>query len=149
MDKKTLSTSVLSLCPDFLPVGLARSTEWEPLSIMEAGCLQVGCLPVTEPTPSSYWRKSKGLTPVTNQISAVAETGNHFATIDMGQKVVGLLWPFPWGELGPHLAMLPGPRPTSIPSGILTHPTVWPQYTNITDRQTDRQTDTQDNGPVA
>jgi len=31
-----------------------------------------------------------------------------------------------------------GPRPTSLPSGILVHPAVWPQYTNITDR-TDRQ----------
>jgi len=29
--------------------------------------------------------------------------------------------------------MLPGP------SFILVHPTVWPQYTNVTDRQTDRQ----------
>jgi len=38
--------------------------------------------------------------------------------------------------------MWPGPRPTSIPSGILIHPTVWPQYTNVTDRQTD-------NGPIA
>ena len=28
-----------------------------------------------------------------------------------------------------------GPRPTSIPNGILIHPTVWPQYTNVTDRQ--------------
>jgi len=31
--------------------------------------------------------------------------------------------------------MWPGPRPTSVPSGILIHPTVWPQYTNVTDRQ--------------
>ena len=29
-----------------------------------------------------------------------------------------------------------GRRPNSISSGILIHPTVWPQYTNITDRQT-------------
>ena len=28
--------------------------------------------------------------------------------------------------------MWPAPRPTSVPSGILIHPTVWPQYTNIT-----------------
>jgi len=28
----------------------------------------------------------------------------------------------------------PGPRPTSVPSFILIHPTVWPQYTNVTDR---------------
>jgi len=33
----------------------------------------------------------------------------------------------------------PGPRPTSIPTGIVIHPTVSPQYTNVTDRQTDRQ----------
>jgi len=37
--------------------------------------------------------------------------------------------------------MSPEPRPTSVPSGILIHPTVRPQYTNITDRQ--------DNGPIA
>ena len=43
------------------------------------------------------------------------------------------------GELGPHLTMWPGPRPNSVPSGILIHLTVWPQYTNVTDR-TDRQT---------
>jgi len=28
-----------------------------------------------------------------------------------------------------------------MPSFILIHPTVWPQYTNVADRQTDRQTD--------
>jgi len=36
--------------------------------------------------------------------------------------------------------MSPGPRPTSVPSGILMHPTICPQYTNVTDRH---------NGPVA
>ena len=30
-----------------------------------------------------------------------------------------------------------GLRPTSLPSGILIHPAIWPQYTNVTDR-TDR-----------
>ena len=44
-----------------------------------------------------------------------------------------------WGELCPHLTVSPGPRPTSVPSGILIHPIIWPQYTNVTDR-TDRQT---------
>ena len=29
-----------------------------------------------------------------------------------------------------------GPRPTSVPSSILIQPTVWPHYTNVTDRQT-------------
>jgi len=27
--------------------------------------------------------------------------------------------PFPWEELCPHQTMSPGPRPTSVPSGIL------------------------------
>jgi len=42
--------------------------------------------------------------------------------------------------------MSPGPRPISVPGGILNHPTVWSQYTNITDwtEQTGR-----DNGPMA
>ena len=33
-------------------------------------------------------------------------------------------------------------RPARMPSFILIHPTVWPQYTNVTDRQDrrDRQT---------
>jgi len=57
-----------------------------------------------------------------------------FATTDMGRKLgaVSLLG----GEAGsPSNSMWPGP------SFILIHPTVWPQYTNVTDRQTDRQTD--------
>jgi len=40
--------------------------------------------------------------------------------------------------------MSTGSRPTSVPtvpSGMLIHPTFWPQYTNVTDRQ--------DIGPVA
>ena len=42
-------------------------------------------------------------------------------------------------ELGPHLTECRlGPRSTSVPSGILIHPTVWPQHTNVTDRQTNR-----------
>jgi len=40
-----------------------------------------------------------------------------------------------------------------MPNFILIHPTVWPQYTNVTDRQ-DRQTGQDkrrqtDNGPIA
>ena len=43
----------------------------------------------------------------------------------------------------------PGPRPTCMPSFILIHPTVWPQYPNVIDRrtetvQTDRQTSQSD-----
>jgi len=41
------------------------------------------------------------------------------ATTDMGRKL-RVLWP--------------GPRPTSMPSFILIHPTVWPHFTDVTDR---------------
>jgi len=60
--------------------------------------------------------------------SAVAEMGDFLTTIDMGQKLDGCA-PF-WGGAGsPSSTMSPGPRPTSVPSGILIHPVVWPQLT--------------------
>jgi len=70
------------------------------------------------------------------------DSSSCLATIDMGGKVgEGLLCPFLVGGAGtPSNIMWPGPRPISVPSGILIHPTVWPQYTNVTDRHTDRQT---------
>ena len=55
----------------------------------------------------------------------------------VGQKVGGgAAVPRSMGELGPHLTQscLPGPRPTSIPSGILIHPI---HQCYKTDRQTD------------
>jgi len=71
--------------------------------------------------------------------------GDRLDTVDMGRKVGAAVPPFflgggagspsnnvPWAE-----AYLP----TNLLSYILIHPTVWPQYTNVTDRQTgqDRQ----------
>jgi len=55
-----------------------------------------------------------------NKRSAVAEMGDRLATIGMGRK---------WGRAAvgagsPSNTMWPGPRPTSLPSGILIHPTV-------------------------
>jgi len=51
----------------------------------------------------------------------------------------------PFGGAGsPSNTMWPGPKPTSVPTFVLIHPTVWPQYTNFTDRRTDK-----DNGPIA
>jgi len=71
--------------------------------------------------------------------SAVADISDRLATIDKGRKV-GAAVPFSVGELGsPSNTMWTGPRPTSVLSDIVIHPTVWPQYTNVTDRQTDRQ----------
>jgi len=58
------------------------------------------------------------------------------------KKWGGAAVPLSMGRAGsPSNIMPPAPRPISVPIGILIHPTIWPQYTNITD--------TQDNGPVA
>ena len=52
------------------------------------------------------------------------------ATIDMGQKLGAVRCAlFPGGAGSPSNTKSPGPRPTSIPSGILVHPAVWPQRT--------------------
>jgi len=57
----------------------------------------------------------------------------------MSRKVWGLLCPlFAGAKLGPSLTQshsVAWLRPTFVPSVILIHPTVWPQYTNVTDRQ--------------
>ena len=56
-----------------------------------------------------------------------------------GPKFGGAPPPFGEGGAGsPSNTIWPGPRTTCKPSIILIHPTVWPQYTNVTDR-TDRQ----------
>jgi len=85
---------------------------------------------------------SQSFTPdLTDKSSAVAETGDRLATIDMGRKL-GDCAPFLLGEGTefPSNTIWPGPEPTSTPSFILIHPTVWPQYTNNTDRtRQDRQ----------
>jgi len=74
--------------------------------------------------------------------------GDRLATIDMGRKVGGELRaavPLSVGRAGsPSNTVSPEPRPTSVPRGILIHPAVWPQYTNVTDKQ-----DRQDKGPIA
>jgi len=50
-------------------------------------------------------------------------------------KSEGVTVPFSVGGTGsPSNTMSHEPRLTAIPSGILIHPTVWPQYTNVTDR---------------
>jgi len=66
----------------------------------------------------------------TSKCSAVAEMGDRSATVDISRKEGGCCAPFGRGELGPHLTMLPVPRPSSVPSGILIHPAVWPQQTS-------------------
>jgi len=64
------------------------------------------------------------------------DPSSRLATRDMSRKL-GLCPPFFFGGgLGSHLTqMWPGRRPTSVPSVMLIHPTVWLQYTNVTSRQ--------------
>jgi len=58
----------------------------------------------------------------------------------MGRKKLGRaavpLWVGGAGSASNTMSL--GPRPTSVPTGILIHETVWPQYTRVTDdrRQT-------------
>ena len=64
-----------------------------------------------------------------NKCSSVAEMGDRLSTIDMHRKSRGLC---PFGEEGaesPSNTMSPGSRPTSLTSGILIYPAVWPQQT--------------------
>jgi len=59
--------------------------------------------------------------------SAVAEMGDHLATIDMGRKFGGCVACACLGGAGsPSNTMWPEQRPT-VPSRILIHPAVWPQ----------------------
>jgi len=56
--------------------------------------------------------------------------GDHLATIDMGRKEGEAAVPLSGQRDGSASnTMWPGPRSTSIPSGILIHPAVWTQQT--------------------
>jgi len=51
-----------------------------------------------------------------------------------GSKSLGAAVCLFWGGAGsPSNTLWPGPRPTATPTWI--HPSIWPQYTNVTDRQ--------------
>ena len=55
------------------------------------------------------------------------DPSSRLATIDMGRKLGGFAPPF-WGGAGsPSNTKWLWPRPTSLPSGILIHPAIWPQ----------------------
>ena len=71
------------------------------------------------------------------RIIIIIDPSSGLATICMGRKL-GELCPFGAVRWVPNNTICPGPTPTSTRSGILIHPAVWPQYTNITNR-TDRQ----------
>jgi len=62
--------------------------------------------------------------------------GDRLATVDMGRKVGAAVSLSVGGAVSLSNIMWTGPRPTSVPIGVLIHPTVWPQYTNVADRET-------------
>ena len=68
--------------------------------------------------------------------------GDRLATMDTGRKEGAAKYTKAMdqeGELGPHLTRCG--RGRGLPPcqlSILIHPTIWPQYTNVTDSQTDR-----------
>ena len=57
--------------------------------------------------------------------------GNPLTTMDMTRRVGRTAVPLSVGELLPHLTQYRWAEAYSIPSGILIHPTVWPQYTKV------------------
>ena len=63
----------------------------------------------------------------TNKSSAVAEMGDRLATIGRGRNWGGAAVGGWVSTRSQSNTMWPGPRPTTLPSGILIHPTVWPQ----------------------
>jgi len=61
--------------------------------------------------------------------------GDRLATIDMGRKE-GYCAPSRGSWIHIYITVSPGRRPTSVPSGILIHPAVWPQQNLLlTDRK--------------
>jgi len=56
------------------------------------------------------------------------DVSSRFTAIEMAENWGGALPTFCGGWLGPHLTQKsPGLKLTSIPSGTLMHPAVWPQ----------------------
>jgi len=92
--------------------------------------------------PITQSRLSRGLAPY----QVASWSMQPFGCNRYGPKIGGRgLCTFEGVEAGsPSNTMWPGTRTTCMPSLILIHPTVWPQYTNVTGRQTG-----QDNGPIA
>jgi len=73
---------------------------------------------------------------IANNSSSVDQMGDRLATIQTWAENWAACPLWGGGAGSPSNTMWPEPRPTSTPSSIVVHPTVWPQYTNITGRQT-------------
>jgi len=108
--------------------------------------------------PSPFWGGEAGSPSNTNSPRAEAylrtkwnlDLCSHLTATDMAEFFFGGGGCAPSGEGScvPPNTTWPRWRTTCMPSLILIRQTVWPQYTNVTDRQTDRKGQT-DNGPIA
>jgi len=97
--------------------------------------------------PQQTWAENWGLCPILGELDthlaqlhnvAWAEAYLHtkwhldpssrLATIDMGRKFGGSVPIFRRGAGSPSNTMSLGPRHTSLPSGVLIHPAIWPQH---------------------
>ena len=76
-----------------------------------------------------------------NSVKELSNCGDGRSCHSSGPKSGGCYASFRGGAGSPSNTMWPGPRPISVPGGNLSHPTVWPQYTNVTDRQERQRSD--------
>ena len=87
-------------------------------------------------SPSNIMWPGRGLPPYQVAFCSIQP----FSHNKHGPKIEGLS-PFLRGQpRWPSNTMWLRPRPISMPSFILIHPTVWLQYTNVTDRQAGQTT---------
>ena len=84
--------------------------------------------PISHLHPSDHpsngqWEDSEWLTS-RQCLCPVGALSSDYSPKDM---VINWACSFSGGDRSPSNTMSPGPRPTSVPSGILIHPVVWPQ----------------------
>ena len=80
-------------------------------------------------TQNSQWECQVAKHVSSKSSAYVSEMGDRLATRDMGKKCGAAVPLSVVGTASPSNTMWPGPRPTSVPSGIWIHQAVWPQRT--------------------
>ena len=117
------SSATAETCPDSSAVGLSSSRLTEIYYIIVYNNItrrHTIRRPYSEPLP--WWAKNY-------KSSAVAEVSDRGHNRQGPKRGWRLLCPFRGGAGSPSNTMWPGPRSTSVPSGVFIHPVVWPQRT--------------------
>jgi len=91
-----------------------------------------GCCVPSWGAGSLSYTMSPGIRPTSVPTKWHLDPSSRLATTHMDRKLGAV--PL-WGNGCLSNTMWPGSRSTSVPSGILIHPSIWPQYTDNTDRQ--------------